>query len=27
VQSLPAVGRNLIEKRLPQVWRALTKAE
>ena len=25
VQSLPAVGRNLIEKRLPQVWRAMTK--
>ena len=25
VESLPAVGRNLIEKRLPQVWRAMTK--
>lgn len=25
VQSLPSVGRNLIEKRLPQVWRAMTK--
>ena len=25
VESLPAVGRNLIEKRLPRVWRALTK--
>jgi glutamate racemase len=25
VESLPSVGRNLIEKRLPQVWRAMTK--
>jgi glutamate racemase len=27
VQSLPSVGRNLIEKRLPQVWRAMPKGE
>ncbi len=26
-EGLPAVGRNLIEKRLPLVWRAMTKDE